>query len=108
MRRWILPVFLVLVAGFAAFQAVESDRALAETPPIEGSTEPALTTPLLSVRRSPEFLRAPILEDNLAASLAEVATTFPAQACLAVSIDGQEIFGETRPCHSFLPPPRSC
>lgn len=94
MRRWILPVFLVLVAGFAAFQAVESDRALAETPPIEGSTEPALTTPLLSVRRSPEFLRAPILEDNLAASLAEVATTFPAQACLAVSIDGQEIFGD--------------
>ena len=94
MRRWILPVFLVLVAGFAAFQAVESDRALAETPAVDGNTDPSLTTPLLSVRRTPEFLRTPILEDNLAASLGEVAAAFPAQSCLAVSIDGEEVFGD--------------
>lgn len=94
MRRWIAPVFLVLVAGFAAFQAVESDRALAETPSVEGNTEPALTTPLLSIRRTPEFLRAPILEDNLVIALDEVATTFPSQSCLAVSIDGDEVFGD--------------
>ena len=92
MRRWILPVFLVLIAGFAAFQAVESDRALAETPPVEGNTEPSVTTPLLSVRRTPEFLREPVLSENLAASLSEVATTFPSQSCLAVSIDGEEVF----------------
>ena len=94
MRSWILPSFLLLVAGFAAFQAVESDRALAETPAIEGNTEPSLTTPLLSVRRTPEFLRAPILVENLSASLAEVSATFPSQSCLAVSIDGQEVFGD--------------
>ena len=94
MRSWILPIFLLLVAGFAAFQAVESDRALAETPAIEGNTERSLTTPLLSVRRTPEFLRAPILVENLSASLAEVSATFPSQSCLAVSIDGQEVFGD--------------
>jgi len=93
MRRWIRPVFLVIVAGFAAFQAVESDRALAETPPIEGSTGPSLATPLLSVRRAPEFLREPILVDNLASSLEEVAATFPSQSCLAVTLGGEEVFG---------------
>ena len=92
MRRWILPVLLVLVAGFAAWQAVESDRALAATPPIEGSTEQSLSTPLLSIRRTPEFLREPVLSENLAVALEEVATTFPSQSCLAVSIDGEEVF----------------
>ena len=94
MRSWILPVLLVLVAGFAAFQAVQSDRALAESPRTEGRTEAPAATPLLSVRRAPQFIREPVLFDNLSISLDEVAATFPAQSCLAVSIDGEEIFGD--------------
>ena len=92
MRRWILPIILVIVAAFAAFQAVETDRALAEEVAVEGTTEPPLATPLLSVRRTPEFLREPILLENLSVSLEEVVTSFPSQSCLAVSLEGEEVF----------------
>lgn len=92
MFRWILPALLVLVAGFAAFQAVETDRALAQELPTEGTTESPVTTPLLSIRRTPEFLREPILIENLANSLDAVTGSFPAQSCLAVAIDGEEVF----------------
>ena len=93
MRRWILPVVLLIIAGFAAWQAVQADEALAEAQLTTGGvSEPPLTTPLFSVRRTPEYLREPILLDNLAISLDELTTTFPSQSCLAVSIDGEEVF----------------
>lgn len=93
MRRWILPIVLLVVAGFASWQAVESDRALAETAlTTDGVSEPPLATPLWSVRRTPEFLREPILIENLVSSLDEVAGTFPRASCLVVSLEGEEIY----------------
>jgi len=95
MRRWILPFCLLIVAGFAAWQAVESDASLAEeTFAQEGQSAPPARPPLLSVRRTPEFLREPILVQNLHASLDEVVSTFPPASCLVVSLDGQEIYAE--------------
>lgn len=94
MRQWLFPLALVLIAAFASWQAVTTDAALAETIELETSisTEPPLATPLLSVRRTPEFLQEPLLVENLAASLGELVNTFPSQSCLAVSIDGQQVF----------------
>ena len=94
MRRWILPIVLLLIAVFASWQAVETDAALAETVDVEvgETTESPLTTPLLSVRRTPEWLREPLLVDNLEASLSELVTTFPSQSCLVVTIDGEQVF----------------
>ncbi len=93
MQRWILPFLLLIVAAFAAWQAVETDAALAEdTVAPAGGSGPALTTPLLSVRRTPEFLREPILIENLQKSLDEVVSTFPSQSCLVVSRDGEELY----------------
>ena len=95
MQRWIFPLVLVVIAAFAAWQAVETDRALAEealdTP---GSSAPPARTPVISIRRTPEFLRAPILIENLQTSLDEVAATFPSQSCLVVHRDGEEIYAD--------------
>ncbi len=95
MRRWILPFCLLIVAGFAAWQAVETDAALAEeTLAQDGQSAPPARTPLLSVRRTPEFLREPILVQNLQASLDEVVASFPPASCLVVYLDGEEIYAE--------------
>ena len=95
MRRWILPFLLLIVAGFAAWQAVETDAALAEeTLAEDGQSAPPARTPLLSVRRTPEFLREPILVQNLQASLDEVVAAFPPASCLVVYLDGEEVYAE--------------
>ena len=95
MQRWILPFVLLIIAGFAAWQAVATDTALAEeTLSNNGTTASPLTTPLLSVRRTPEFLRAPIVIENLQASLDEVVDSFPRQSCLVVYLDGEEVYAE--------------
>lgn len=95
MQRWILPFLLLVVAAFAAWQAVETDTALAEESLApDGRSEPPLSTPLLSVRRTPEFLREPILVENLQKSLDMVVEGFPSQSCLVVRLDGEEIYAE--------------
>lgn len=95
MQRWIVPFLLLVVAGFAAWQAVESDSALAdETLSSEEMSAPPLVTPLLSVRRTPEFLREPILLDNLRRSLDTLVEGFPSQSCLVVTLDGEEVYAE--------------
>ncbi|MFT7473160.1 MAG: D-alanyl-D-alanine carboxypeptidase/D-alanyl-D-alanine-endopeptidase (penicillin-binding protein 4) [Verrucomicrobiales bacterium] len=100
MRRWILPLVLLIIAASAAWQAVETDSALAEDAlSQEGVSAPPLRTPLMSVRRTPEFLREPILIRNLQESLTEVADSFHEQSCLVVYHEGVEIFAwnPTRP-----------
>lgn len=95
MQRWILPLLLVIVAGFAAWQAVETDNELAAAAlDVSGTSAPPARTPLLSIRRTPEFLREPILVQNLQASLNEVTETFPSQSCLVVHLDGVEVFAD--------------
>lgn len=95
MQRWILPFLLLIVAAFAAWQAVETDTALAEeTVAPGGGSAPTLSTPLLSVRRTPEFLREPILIENLQKSLDDIVTTFPEQSCLVVTREGEEVYSE--------------
>jgi len=93
MRRWILPFVLLVVAAVASWQAVATDEALAdETVAPAGAPGPALTTPLVSFRRVPEYLRAPAIVDNLVDDLDALTTTFPTQSCLVVTIDGEEVF----------------
>jgi D-alanyl-D-alanine carboxypeptidase/D-alanyl-D-alanine-endopeptidase (penicillin-binding protein 4) len=93
MRRWVFPAVLVLIAAFAAFQAVQTDQALADEQ--AASTAPPQTstlTPLFSVRRTPNYLREPSLFTNLSNDLDDVATLFPVQSCLVVIREGEEIY----------------
>ena len=94
MRRWIVPLLLVVVAVFAAWQAVRTDDALAEETPPVADTAPGPLTPLISVRRTPEYLRAPTIASNLRNDLVGLTADFPTQSCLVVSQNGEEIFAE--------------
>ncbi len=103
MRRWILPLVLLVIAGVAAWQAVETDRALAdESAEPAGNDAPATRTPLLSVRRIPEYLRAPIVLDQFRTDLEAVGATFPSQSCMVVSIDGEVVY-EQNPTLPLVP-----
>jgi D-alanyl-D-alanine carboxypeptidase/D-alanyl-D-alanine-endopeptidase (penicillin-binding protein 4) len=82
------------VAGFAAWQAVRTDAALAEETPAATTTPAGSATPLISVRRTPEYLRGPTVAENLRTDLLDLAADFPTQSCLVVSQGGEEVFAE--------------
>ncbi|NNC79952.1 MAG: hypothetical protein HKN94_07335 [Acidimicrobiales bacterium] len=93
MRRWVFPAVLVLIAAFAAFQAVQTDQALADEQAAATHTAPdVVTTPLFSVRRVPQYLQEPALFTNLSNDLDDVASLFPVQSCLVVIREGEEIY----------------
>ena len=62
MRRWILPIVLLVIAGFSAWQAVRTDDALAaQGELVTAFPGQELETNLVSIRRTPEYLRAPVI-----------------------------------------------
>ena len=103
MRRWIFPLFLLIVAAIAAWQAVRTEAVLAEQG-AQGSVDPgpSPTTPMFSVRRAPEHLRTPVVRDALREDLNALAATFPTQSCLVVSLDGEPIY-EWNPILPLVP-----
>ncbi len=89
MRRAALPVLLFFAAavlGALAWQA-GAGRAGAT-----GTTRPASPTPLLSVRRIPQWLAAPESDAELRGPLDQVIAASPEATCLAVSAGGRTIY----------------
>ena len=93
MRRLLLPLTLVIIAITAfvlsgrANEAADPGRATAAT------TDPSLVTPILSARRTPEWLRSPKADNLLAESVGDllVGPDAPAELCVHVERDGVEI-----------------
>ncbi len=86
-RRW-LPLLLLTMLAFGAWQTAErtdtddvSDQRLVY--------EEALGSPLLSARRIPETLQAPVARDALAPSLQTVLDNSTPDTCLLVLVDGR-------------------
>jgi D-alanyl-D-alanine carboxypeptidase/D-alanyl-D-alanine-endopeptidase (penicillin-binding protein 4) len=93
-RRLIVPVLLIAVAIGAALQArsadEDSDPGIA---PSVGPPDFVVGTPMLSVRRTPEWLRQP-LADNLLANevrAANLTRVTPPDTCIVTHRDGEEI-----------------
>ena len=91
LRRWSLPVLLGLIA-LGAWQAADrSDFDQVETAPVV--YERTLGTPMLSGRRLPRTLRAPVSDDLISAEIDRIASTVDGQqACLAVH-NGERVLG---------------
>ncbi|MGV3760091.1 MAG: D-alanyl-D-alanine carboxypeptidase, partial [Actinomycetota bacterium] len=82
LRRAILPAVLAVTAlatGTAA--AVQERVALADGEPLGG---PVAVTPVLSVRRLPTVVAAPVADRRLRADLAAWAGSAPAPSCATV------------------------
>ena len=69
-RRLALPLLLAAAAGGAGLQACAADRAADMAPgPARESVHGAPATPVLSARRIPVFLQAPVADRTLVAEV---------------------------------------
>ena len=90
MRRILVIVLLAVLAAAAVGAYVQARRIDADTAPgwaaDEGPPDRVVATPLLSVRRTPSWLSAPVTEARLLERVSEVADlpSAPPQTCLAV------------------------
>jgi len=89
-QRWVLPVVLALVAVAAGIGAVAATR---EPEPTPVSSELVPVTPVLSARRVPELLAAPVADRHLGAELSAWLGSSPAASCLVVQDGGRDVFG---------------
>jgi len=87
---WLLPVGLAVVAVVAAAGALALDRA-PEAEALGIAAAPA--TPVLSARRVPEVIAAPVADRRLATDLDAWLAASPATTCLVVDAEGREAYG---------------
>ena len=90
-RRLIFPLVLLTVALLAGLQAHRSDQA-AGLHDLKLGPEPlSAATPLLSIRRVPEFLQAPTADRRLRNDLSPAIAALPEGSCVAVSEHGRQL-----------------
>lgn len=89
MRRATLPTALLVIALVLGVLAWRSGAGQAAA---DGPTRPGAVTPVLSVRRVPEWLAAPVADARLRSSLDRVVAASPASTCLTVSVAGRTIY----------------
>jgi serine-type D-Ala-D-Ala carboxypeptidase/endopeptidase (penicillin-binding protein 4) len=87
-RRWILPLAIALAGIGAAAGAVALDA----KPASSAIGADAATTPVLSARRVPEVIAAPLAEHRLAGQLEPWLGASPPGTCLAVGSGGDVLF----------------
>ena len=93
MRRLVLPLVLLAIAVAGAVLAVRSDdKAAGNVAVLDGPPGPAVATPVLSARRVPEFLRAPIADSAIAADMAEAISASPPSTCLVVHRGDETVY----------------
>ena len=90
-----LGVLLPAVAfgAFALFAHGQANPAKAAEPPVTAPVQqpPALTTPLLSVRRSPAVLAQDRRVDLLVANASSLADSIDGSSCLSLGLDDREL-----------------
>ncbi|MGH9187537.1 MAG: D-alanyl-D-alanine carboxypeptidase, partial [Acidimicrobiales bacterium] len=86
--RTLLPVGLVLVAVGSLVTAVRVDAERSSTT----RTPAAAVTPVLSARRVPELLAAPVADRRLTAALDDLLARTPGSLCLTVAAGGRPVY----------------
>lgn len=101
LRRW-MPLIVLAVVAIAAWQTAE----IADTDDLSEDAviyDRALSTPVLSARRIPETLRAPVIDDAVAPAVDRLATvSLPYQSCLVAEVDDR-VLGSTNPDLALIP-----
>lgn len=84
-RRWV-PAIVLAVAAFAVWQAAERrDTDVVSVEPIDYERSPQ--TPILSARRVPRTIQAPVVDAGLSPLLDAMIRDSPASSCLMVQVD---------------------
>lgn len=87
---WVLPAILGGIAALAALGAFRLDADPSST--AVGAPEPV--TPVLSARRVPEVLAAPVANARLKSDLSSWLANSPANSCLAVQSGSEVLFAQ--------------
>jgi len=85
----LLPAAIALLALGAGALVVQGERA-ASVPAALAQGSP--TTPVLSARRAPAVIAAPVADNRLNAELQQLLAGSPGPACLDVSVEGRHVF----------------
>ncbi len=91
-RRLLLPVLLLALAGGAGFAAMRSDRDARPEPFLVSAPGPGVGTALLSARRIPGLISEPAAEEALSQQLAAAASDLPPDSCLLADHQGRLLF----------------
>jgi serine-type D-Ala-D-Ala carboxypeptidase/endopeptidase (penicillin-binding protein 4) len=88
-RRWVLPGILAAatVGAGAAAVALSGDEPAAAV-----GVDQVVTTPVLSARRVPQVIAAPVADRRLDADLDAWLAASPADTCLVVASEGRDVF----------------
>lgn len=100
LRRLVVPVLLLVVAvgaGIGAARADAGGETAVATAPFESPR-----TPLLSARRVPEHITAPIADRRLRADLEALVPSLPAATCLVVDAGGRPMLAH-QPGRALVP-----
>jgi D-alanyl-D-alanine carboxypeptidase/D-alanyl-D-alanine-endopeptidase (penicillin-binding protein 4) len=87
--RAVVPLALAIVAVTAGAIAIQDEKA-SPPPPAIGARSP--TTPVLSARRIPDIIAAPVADRRLVVKLTDLASRTPGVSCLTVHSGGREVF----------------
>ncbi len=90
--RW-LPLVLLTAASVFSWRTAQSTNSN-ETETLAITYEQSLTTPVLSARRVPRTLQAPIAEDAVEPAVDEIATRSTPTSCFVVTLNGQAVNDE--------------
>jgi D-alanyl-D-alanine carboxypeptidase/D-alanyl-D-alanine-endopeptidase (penicillin-binding protein 4) len=100
-RRWV-PAIVLAIAAFALWDASERrDTDVVSTEPIVYDLD--LATPMLSARRVPRTLQAPVVDAKLAPTLRAMINDSPQTTCLLVQVGDREIEPSSRVDDGLVP-----
>jgi D-alanyl-D-alanine carboxypeptidase/D-alanyl-D-alanine-endopeptidase (penicillin-binding protein 4) len=88
-RRWVLPGVLAAAAVGAGAAAIALSG---DDPAPAAGVDQVVTTPVLSARRVPEVVAAPVADRRLNADLGSWLASSPADTCLVVASQGRDLF----------------
>ncbi|MFV0525406.1 MAG: D-alanyl-D-alanine carboxypeptidase/D-alanyl-D-alanine-endopeptidase [Acidimicrobiales bacterium] len=101
LRRWGLVVLFGLTS--LMFWLAASTRDIDDSDTAAVIYDQQLTTPVLSARRVPRSLQAPVAEDALAPALEQLAAQTPPQSCLLVEVGGRTVNPSMNVDESVIP-----
>lgn len=97
--RWLVPIVLAVGVAGGGLAAWRSEAGVAAPP--EGTPVVRTVTPVLSVRRVPTVVAAPVAARRLTADLDALTTFLPADSCLVV--EGPDLRFEHAPSTPLVP-----
>lgn len=92
LRRLTMPFFILVVLIVAMVASDKYGFEEIESVEVQSTNNISLTTPVFSIRRTPELLTSPFEMEKLTTNLDNLLSVTPSGTCLSVAISGEPIY----------------